>query len=226
MEDKDIKLEKVNFFEKKIHIDLAKKIGYLFFDNITYEFEDQVEENLKELLENHNIINVDFLSLQELTEACCLLKSISFKDNFKNTGLYEFFNANLIFEKILASNIKPCQDIETQMLSLKSSMKGIVDRVNREYNKEYILRNTNISFSIATKPSKNEKSETLFDFSKIKMYNRKPIFCIVKVPEKFLNQCPDILKDKKASKSFINLQSSEVENFIKVLLNIEEENGK
>jgi len=85
----------------KLELVLVEKLSELIFGK-RIEYVDEVEFELKKILHEYGILDIDFLSVRQLTEAVCTIKGINYEVEFIDTGLSSMFS-----NKILDNFITP-----------------------------------------------------------------------------------------------------------------------
>ena len=75
----------------KLEERLAKKICFDFLKSKNTQDKDEIIYELKKLLLNYSIDNIEFLNLKYIVECLCLLKGIDFKVEYTDAGLTPLF---------------------------------------------------------------------------------------------------------------------------------------
>jgi hypothetical protein len=88
----------------KLDVNLSKRLSELIFEGKQFEYVEDIEFELKNILSQYGINEIDFMNARQLTETVCILKKIDYEKEFIDTGLSASFSTKIV-EKFITPKV-------------------------------------------------------------------------------------------------------------------------
>jgi hypothetical protein len=108
---------------------LAKKICHDFLSNVTLIKKDDIIFELKQVLKQYSITDIDFLDLIHLIKYLCILKQINYQTDYVYSGLAELFEGDMIFRKTIESLFTTITNKESVHLTILKTFDTICKNI-------------------------------------------------------------------------------------------------